>query len=71
MKIRYFADTDTVYIEFTQNLVTESKTLNEDTILDVDTDGNLVAMTLEHARERANILDFSLRQEMTEPYRVS
>ena len=64
MKIRYFADTDTVYIELTQNPVVESRDLNEYTVIDLDENENLVAIAVEHARERATIADFSFQQEM-------
>lgn len=65
MKIRYFPDTDTVYVELTDKQVVETRDLNENTIIDLDVDGNLVAITLEHARESANILDFSFQQVAT------
>lgn len=67
MKIRYFSDTDTVYIELTDNAVHETTDLNENTVVDLDADGNLVAITLEHARERASITDFSFHQVLAEP----
>ena len=67
MKIRYFPDTDTVYIELTEKAVLETLDINEDAIIDLDSDGNLVDITLEHAKERANIFDFSFRQVLAEP----
>lgn len=65
MKIRYFPDTDTVYVELTDSRVVETRDLNENTLLDLDEDDNLVAITVEHARELANILDFSFEQIAT------
>ena len=50
MKIKYFEDTDTLYIEFRQTAVLETKDLDEDTILDLDHDGNICAITVEHAK---------------------
>ncbi|MBI1299427.1 DUF2283 domain-containing protein [bacterium] len=70
MKIRYFADTDTVYIELPQNPVVESRDLNEYTVIDLDENENLVAITLEHARECATIADFSFQQEFVGAYSV-
>ena len=67
MRIRYFPDTDTVYIELTEKEVVDTKDINENAIVDLDADGNLVAITLEHAKERANIFDFSFQQVLTEP----
>ena len=32
--------------------------MSEDVYIDLDKDGNLVSMTIEHAEENANILEF-------------
>jgi uncharacterized protein YuzE len=62
MKIRYFEDTDTLYIEFRALQVAESKNLDENTILDLDEAGNICAITVEHASQRADIPQFSYEQ---------
>ena len=53
MKIKYFAETDTLYIEFKPGAVAETRDLDENTVLDVDADGNICAMTVEHASDHA------------------
>ena len=55
MKISYFQDTDTLYIEFRAGDITESKDLDENTILDVDEKGNVCAITFEHASQRTDV----------------
>lgn len=65
MKIKYFQDTDTLYIEFKSAEVVETKDLDENTLLDLDRDGNLCAITVEHARERTDIPHFSYEQVVT------
>jgi uncharacterized protein YuzE len=62
MKIKYFQDTDTLYIEFRSAVVAETKDLDENTLLDVDPDGNICGITIEHAHERADIPQFSFEQ---------
>jgi uncharacterized protein YuzE len=62
MKIRYFTDTDTLYIEFRQRPVAETRDLDEHTLLDVDADGNICAITVEHASQRAGIPEFSYEE---------
>ena len=62
MKITYFADTDTALIEFLNTAVMETKEITEDIYLDLDAQGALVSMTIEHARERANISEVSFVQ---------
>jgi uncharacterized protein YuzE len=59
MKIRYFEDTDTLYIEFRAAEIAETRDLDENTILDLDKDGQVCAITIEHARDRAEIPNFS------------
>lgn len=62
MKIRYFENTDTLYIELYQADVDETRDLDENTLLDLDGDGRLCAITIEHARERMAIPEFSFEQ---------
>jgi uncharacterized protein YuzE len=62
MKIRYFNDTDTAMIEFSNEAVTETKEISENLYIDLDGEGNLVSMTIEHAREKANISEVSYFQ---------
>ena len=62
MKIRYFADTDTLHIEFRVAPVAETRDLDENTTIDVDTQGNICSITVEHASERAGIPEFSYEQ---------
>jgi uncharacterized protein YuzE len=62
MKIRYFQDTDTLYIEFRAAQVSETRDLDEDTLIDLDAQGAVCTLTLEHASERADIPAFSYQQ---------
>ena len=55
MKVKYFADTDTLYIEFRDSDIAESKDLDENTVLDVDEEGNVCAITFEHASQRTDV----------------
>ena len=55
MKVSYFQDTDTLYIEFRNSSIAESKDLDENTILDVDAKGNVCAITFERASQRTDI----------------
>ncbi|MCK4223537.1 MAG: DUF2283 domain-containing protein [candidate division Zixibacteria bacterium] len=62
MKIRYFADTDTALIEFSNEPVEETREISENLYVDLDKKGNLVSMTIEHARKQANISEVSFLQ---------
>ena len=62
MKIQYFKSTDTLYIEFRQADIVESRDLDEDTIIDLDADGKVCAMTMEHAHNRTDIPNLSFEE---------
>jgi uncharacterized protein YuzE len=62
MKVRYFADTDTLLIEFRDVPVAETRDLDENTILDLDAQGNIRSITVEHASKRADAPQFSYEQ---------
>lgn len=55
MRIKYFLDTDTALMEFSEHKVAETKEINENIYVDLDGSGNLVAMTIEHARQQASL----------------
>ena len=64
MRVKYFSDTDTAHIEFTDSEVQETKEISENIYIDTDEKGNLVSMTIEHAKTNAMLSEFSL-QEIT------
>ncbi|MDT3778959.1 DUF2283 domain-containing protein [Nitrospira sp. MA-1] len=62
MKVKYFSDTDTAYIEFSNQDVVETKDINENILIDLDENGQLVGMTIEHADVQANLSEISFQQ---------
>ena len=62
MKIRYFTDTDTALIEFSDKPVAETKEISENLYIDLDKKGNLVSMTIEHAKAKAGMAEVSFLQ---------
>jgi uncharacterized protein YuzE len=62
MRIRYFADTDTLSIEFRERETVETRDLDENTILDLDADGQINRITIEHASERTGVPNVSYEQ---------
>jgi uncharacterized protein YuzE len=60
MKVKYFAETDTLYIEFSADAIVESKDLDQNTVLDLDGEGNVCAITFEHASARTDVQNVTL-----------
>ena len=62
MRVKYFPDTDTALMEFTDNAVIETKEISENIYVDLDQQGNLVSMTIEHARTNARLPELSYQE---------
>ena len=62
MKIRYFKETDTLYIEFRTAHVAETRDFDENTQVDLDADGHMCALTLEHASRRVDLPGIDFQQ---------
>ena len=59
MDIKYFKDTDTLYLQLNTYDVAETRDLDENMFVDIDKDGHIVSITIEHAKKINNISDFS------------
>ncbi len=59
MKVKYFEDTDTILIEFSNREVTETIEVSENLYVNVDKDGKIAALTLEHASEQTDFSEIS------------
>ena len=68
MKVKYFADTDTLLVDFSDRKIVETKDLNENVLMELDENGRVVSMTIEHAKQQTNVSEFSY-QLATEPTR--
>lgn len=62
MKITYFKDIDTLLVTFSNKDVFETKEINENTIIDLDEKGLIVAITIEHANQQTELSSFSFDQ---------
>ncbi len=59
MQAKYFSHTDTLMLTFSKHDIAETYDLNEDVLLEVDKDGHVVSMTVEHAKEQTDVNEFS------------
>jgi len=62
MRLKYFADTDTALVEFSDHPPVETRELNENVYLDLDADGRVVSLTIEHARQTAGMDEFTYQR---------
>lgn len=62
MKVKYFEATDTLYIEFTSAAIASFSDLDENTLLELDEEGRVCALTLEHASKRTDASSVSFER---------
>ena len=62
MNVKYFKDTDTALLEFSDNPVLETREITNNVYIDVDAQGNLVSMTIEHAKQRTTLPEVVVEQ---------
>ena len=67
MKVKYFNDTDTAHIEMLDREVFETREISENIYIDIDEKGNLVSITVEHAKESAGLWEFSYEEVQKKP----
>ncbi len=58
MRVKYFADTDTTLLEFSNTPPVETQELDENIYLDLDENGRVVSITIEHASASMNVEEF-------------
>ena len=62
MNITYFKDTDTLLVKFNNNEIAFTQDLNENVLVELDKNGAVVSMTIEHAQQQTEIQSFSFNQ---------
>lgn len=62
MKIKYFPQTDTLYIELRDAYIAETRYIGENTQIDVDAQGVMCGITIEHASQRTDLPNLSFEQ---------
>lgn len=60
MKIQYYSDTDSLYIDLSPNPSVDSKEISEGVVLDYDVNGCLVGIDIDKARERVDLHELVL-----------
>ena len=60
MKLNYYADTDSLYIDLSERPSTESREISEGVVLDYDSAGNLVGIDIDNASLKVNLKKLTL-----------
>ena len=71
MKLNYYPDTDSLYIDLAERASAESKEVSEGIILDYDADGNLVGIDIDNASKRLELKKLILNKLPTDVQSLS
>ena len=55
MKLNYFPDTHSLYIDLSHRPSVESREVSAGVVLDYDSDGNLVGIDIDHASQKLDL----------------
>ena len=55
MKLDYYPDTDSLYIDLSSTPSVESQEVSEGVVLDYDAEGNLVGIDIDHASRKLDL----------------
>jgi uncharacterized protein YuzE len=55
MKVKYYKDTDSLYIDLSDNTSSESREISEGIVLDYDTNGKLVGIDIDNASKKVDL----------------
>jgi uncharacterized protein YuzE len=60
MKLNYYPDTDSLYIDLSERPSVESREISEGIVLDYDTEGNLVGIDIDNASRKVELKQLTL-----------
>jgi uncharacterized protein YuzE len=60
MKLNYYPETDSLYIDFSEKTSVESKEISEGVMLDYDAEGNLVGIDIDNASKKIQLKELIL-----------
>ena len=67
MKVRYFEDTDTALVEIGTTPAFETRELTPDLYVDLDAEGRVVSITIEHASRQGNLAGVTFERVAARP----
>lgn len=62
MKLNYYLDTDSLYIDLVERPSVESKEISEGIVLDYDAEGNLVGIDIDNASRKVDLKHLTLNR---------
>ena len=71
MKINYYPETDSVYIDLSTKTSVDSVEISEGVVLDYDESGNLVGLDIDNASKKLDLTELILNRLPIKTQRIS
>ena len=71
MKLNYYPETDSLYIDLAERSSTESKEVSEGVVLDYDANGNLVGIDIDNASKKLELKTLVLNKMPADVHNLS
>ena len=62
MKLNYYPETDSLYIDLSEKPSVESREISQGIVLDYDAEGNLVGIDIDNASKKVQLKEFTIRR---------
>jgi uncharacterized protein YuzE len=71
MKLNYYEETDSLYIDLSSKNSVESKVVSEGIVLDYDAEGNLVGIDIDNASTKLDLKEIDINKLPVHVQRIS
>jgi len=71
MKLNYYPETDSLYIDLSEKTSAESKEISEGIVLDYDASGNLVGIDIDNASSKVQLKELILSRLPSDVHTVA
>ena len=62
MKLNYYSDTDSLYIDLSERPSAESREISQGIVLDYDAEGNLVGLDIDNASRKVDLKKLTINK---------
>ena len=71
MKLKYYPETDSLYIDLSSQTSAESREISPGVVLDYDAEGNLVGIDIDNASKKLELKELTLSKLPAEVHMVT
>ncbi len=71
MKLNYYPDTDSLYIELSEKTSAESREVSEGIVIDFDSEGNIIGIDVDNASKKLNLTELVVTKMPVVSHKIS